>query len=644
MRILPAARLLLATTESKIAVTALIAIFSHLLIRLIGGDEFAATLPLLISLLTGGFLVIFDLLKKLIRFEFAADLIAGLAIISAVFLGEHLAANLVILMLTGGEALEKLAVRRASFALDALLSRMPSNAHRREGDEIRDVPLSDVRPGDHLTVFPHEICPVDGVVVEGQSRMDEAYLTGEPYVISKVKGSPVISGAVNGEGALTVRATSDASNSRYSRILSVVQETEKGRVRMRRLGDKLGAFYTPFAILVASMAWLLSGDSSRFLAVLVTATPCPLLIGIPVAVIGAVSLCAKRGIILRDASVLEHIQKCRCMILDKTGTLTYGRPSLTQIRLLSSRSEDEVLSLAGSLEQYSRHPLANALLDAVRHRELPLVPAGECREEPGRGLRGRVRDVEVEIIGRSHLSDAQRERLGHYPKESSLECMIVIDGELAALLSFHDAPRAESRSFIKHLLPFHNIDRVMIVSGDRESEVRRLADIVGVRTVHAGKSPEEKLAIVQQETARRMTLYVGDGINDAPALLAATVGIAMGTHNDVTTEAAGAVILEGSLTKVDELLHIGARMRRIALESAVGGIVLSIGAMIFAGFGLLTPVMGAVTQEAIDLFAVINALRAAIAPQVLSDADQGGRPELSEEVSGYTKPELRKVS
>lgn len=631
-------RLLLASTESKIAVTALGAISLHLLLRALSVEDFGSNIPLLISLLTGGAVVIWDLTKKLLRFEFAADLIAGLAIISALLLEEYLAANLVVLMLTGGEALEKLAVKRASFALDALLSRMPSVAHKREGDEIKDVPLSDVSPGDLLTVFPHEICPVDGVVVEGRSRMDEAYLTGEPYVISKVRGSPVISGAVNGEGALVVRATSDASNSRYSKILSVVQETEKGKVKMRRLGDTLGAYYTPFAILVASAAWLISGDSSRFLAVLVTATPCPLLIGIPVAVIGAVSLCAKRGIILRDASVLEHINKCRCMILDKTGTLTYGRPSLTQIRLVVGRSEDEVLTLVGSLEQYSRHPLSGALLDAARERQLKLTPAAECREEPGRGLRGRVGNREVEVIGRSHLTPVQRGRLEHYLKDSSLECIVVVDGEIAAVLSFHDAPRAESRSFIHHLLPYHKINRVMIVSGDREPEVRRLADIVGIQTVHAGKSPEEKLAIVHQETAKQMTLYVGDGINDAPALLAASVGIAMGTHNDVATEAAGAVILDGSLTKVDELLHIGSRMRRIALESAVGGIALSVAAMMFAGFGLLTPVMGAVAQEAIDLFAVINALRAAMAPQVLSDAHEGGLAELqTEEVESFSK-------
>jgi P-type E1-E2 ATPase len=374
----------------------------------------------------------------------------------------------------------------------------------------------------------------------------------------------------------------------------------------------LGAIYTPIAVAIALVAWIVTGDPVRFLAVLVVATPCPLLIAIPVAIIGAISLCARRAIIVRNAAVLEQVNQCRTAIFDKTGTLTYGEPNLTEMITAQGFAQNDVLRLTASLEVYSKHPLARAILRAAEKYRLHLEEASEVHEPPGEGLSGTVGQRRVSITGRSRLTGIT----GDVPPHTEgLECIVVIDGVYAATFRFRDAPRAEGVSFISHLKPRHSFDRVMIVSGDRQSEVRYLAEQVGITEMHA----EQKLALVHAETARAATLYVGDGINDAPAMMAATVGFAVGQSSDVTIEAAGAVAMENSLKKVDELMHISRRMRAIALQSAVGGMALSVIAMGFASFGFLTPVFGAITQEIIDVICVLNALRAAIPPRLLSD-------------------------
>jgi len=448
--------------------------------------------------------------------------------------------------------------------------------------------------------------------------MDESYLTGEPFMMPKAPGSEALSGAINGENALTLRASRLAVDSRYARIMAVMRDSEQRRPQLRRLGDQLGAWYTPLAMGVAVAAWLWSGDPVRFLAVLVVATPCPLLIGIPVAIIGSISLAAKRGIIIRDPAVLEHIGRCRTIILDKTGTLTYGKPALTERFVAGGVEAACVLQLLASLERYSKHPLARPILDAAEQEHLALIEATEVRERPGAGLEGRVAGKEVRVTGRRQ---AEMMGLGDVlpPSSTGLECVVVIDGRYAATYRFHDAPRADSRSFVAHLRPFHHIERILIVSGDRESEVRYLAEQVGIDEVYASRSPEEKVAITRDETARAPTLFIGDGINDAPALMTATVGFAFGSPSEITTEAAGAVILDTSLKRVDELFHLARRMRRIALQSAVGGMALSIVAMVVAFGGWLPPVGGAIVQEAIDLVAVVNALRAAVPGGELSD-------------------------
>ncbi len=614
-----------------IAVMAITMIALHLAMRLGGANGAVGTsllwsdLPLLFCLAAGGIPLVWELLTKISHGQFGADLLAGISIVTSVLLGEYLAGSLVVLMLSGGEALESYAVRSASAVLAALAKRVPSVAHRRVGSDVRDIALAEIAVGDLLVVFPHEISPVDGTVTEGHGVMDESFLTGEPYMMSKIVGSSVLSGAINGATALTMRADKLAADSRYAKIMQVMRASEQQRPRLRRLGDQLGAFYTPLAVALALAAWVASGEKLRFLAVLVVATPCPLLIAIPVAIIGSISLSARRGIIIKDPAVLEKIDTCRTAIFDKTGTLTYGEPRLTEVIPAAGHDSATVLQLVASLERYSKHPLASAILKAAEAQGTDLLEATAVSERPGEGLTGSVAGQHLQVTSRKKLL-AQRPDMAPDLAEAvgGMECAVLIDGRFAATMRFRDQPRADGASFIHHLRPNHHFTRVMIVSGDRESEVRYLAEQVGIEEVHASQSPEQKLEIVRRETARAPTAFLGDGINDAPALTAATVGVAFGQNSDITSEAAGAVIMDSSLQKVDELLHISRRLRSIALQSAVGGMALSAVGMLVAAAGYLPPVAGAIVQEVIDVLAVLNALRVALPPRSLSDYRAAG--------------------
>jgi P-type E1-E2 ATPase len=352
------------------------------------------------------------------------------------------------------------------------------------------------------------------------------------------------------------------------------------------------------------------------------ATPCPLLIGIPVTIISSISLAARRGIIIKNPAILETIGQCRTAIFDKTGTLTYGRPFLTALIPAANAKEEEIIALIASLERYSKHPLSSAIMKAAEKAAIGFLPVTNIAELPGQGLKGDVAGKRVQITSRKQILAQNPEVETLLPALSGgLECIVLIDDAYAATLQFRDEVRSDSLSFINHLRPNHLFEKVMLVSGDRESEVRYLAEKVGIKDVFFSQSPEQKLEIVRAETKKAKTVFLGDGINDAPSLTAAIIGIAFGQNSDITGEAAGAVILDSSLLKVDELFHIGKRMRKIALQSAVGGMLLSLIGMGFAGYGFLTPVMGAITQEIIDVLAVLNALRAAFPTKTLSDYD-----------------------
>ena len=602
-------------SHTWIALLSAVGILAHLGLRYLTpvGDE-ASGIPLFVAVAAGGIPLLWTLGRRLIHLEFGSDLLAGLSIVAAAITGQYLVGAIIVLMLSGGGALEAYATQRANSVLAALHKRTPRIAHRKTASGQLDVSLDEVRIGDVIVILPHEIVPVDGTVIEGHGRMDESYLTGEPFEISKAPGSAVLSGAINKDQLLAIEASKLPVDSRHAQIVRLLQQTEANRPRLRRLGDKLAAWYTPVAIVTALGAWWWSGDSLRFLAVVVIATPCPLLIAIPVAIIGAISLAAKRGIIIKNPAALEQIDNCHTLIFDKTGTLTYGKPVLTEVLCAEGFSRGDVLSKAASLEQYSKHPLAAAVLNAAREDGLALLEASSISEKPGAGLQGTVNGVNIQVTGR-----AQARGITLPEATTGLECLILFDGRLAAVLRFRDTPREESRPFIAHLGVRHGARRVVLLSGDREEEVRYLAGQVGIGEALFSKSPEEKVAFVAAAAEQEKTLFVGDGINDAPAMIMATVGIALGSNSDITSEAADAVVLDSSLEKTDELIHISRRMRRIALESAVGGMALSMVGMAFAAAGWLSPVAGAVAQEAIDMAAVLNALRVAFYYRRLAD-------------------------
>ncbi len=588
---------------------ALVAIAVHLLWQ-------QNNFPLWVVIAAGGVPLIIQIIVKMLKGNFGVDLLAAVALVSAVWLGEYLAATLVILMLAGGQALENYAMRRASAVLLALAARMPAKAHRKTGQHIAEIALSDIAINDYIVVYPHEICPVDGVVVEGHGSMDESYLTGEPYHVSKTPGVAVLSGAVNGEAVLTIQAEKLPQDSRYSKIMEVMAEAEQKRPRLRRLGDQIGAVFTPVALAIAVAAWFLTGDPLRFLSVLVIATPCPLLIAIPVSIISAISLAARRGIIIKDPAVLERLSTCRTAIFDKTGTLTYGQPELVEIITAGDFKRDDILQWAASMERYSKHPLATTIVKVADSEKLAVLAADHVSEKPGQGLTGTVAGQNITITHRKKMSGELLAQLP--PAQPGMECVVLVNGKVGGVFHFRDTPRADGRSFIMHLSPVHRFEKVMLLSGDRASEVEYLAGLMGIKETYASQSPEQKIAHVRAQTAAAPTLFMGDGINDAPALAVATVGIAFGQQS-VTAESAGAVIMDSTLAKVDELLHISERLRRIALQSAIGGMALSVIGMGFAAAGHITPVQGALLQEGIDALAILNALRMTWQPSIKAD-------------------------
>lgn len=574
-----------------------------------------------VGLVVCGLPLVWELLTLVRRGVFGADLLAGISIATAIALGEYAAGLIVVTMLSGGQRLEEYASGRASEALRALAARMPRIAHRRHPDgTTTDIGVDEIVAGDVLLLLPHEVVPADGVVLEGQTTMNEAYLTGEPWELQKAPGSTVISGARNGDRQVVLRAERPAADSRYAQIMRVMEQSEQNRPKIQRLADRLGAWYTPVALTVAASAWALSGEAVRFLAVLVVATPCPLLIAIPVALVGTISQAAKRSIIVRNPAVLERLDTCRTLVLDKTGTLTRGEPVVTAFSVAAGQDPHEALVALASLEMYSRHPLAGAVVTYARGKGAALLPVDRISEPPGAGLTGEVAGRTLQLTSRRRLLASVPAAASQLPPEAAgLEFVALRDGNYLATVQFRDLPRDESVAFIGHVGPKHALQRVRILSGDRQVEVDAVGEQLGITERLGGQSPADKVRAIQEEVARAPTIFVGDGINDGPALAVATVGVAFGRSNEVAVQAADVTLLEPSLARLDELFHLARRFRRIALQSAVGGMALSMVGMGFAAFGLLGPVAGALLQEGIDLASIGNALRTTRPPGQRTD-------------------------
>jgi heavy metal translocating P-type ATPase len=565
--------------------------------------------------------VVWRTLRGILAGWFAADLVAMLAIVTALLLREPLAGLIVVLMQTGGEALERYAQGRASEAVRELEAAAPRVAHRVQAGTVADVAAESVSVGDHLLLRPGELLACDAVVLEGRSHVDASRLTGEPRPVSARPGVRLLSGSLNVESPLTVRATAPASESQYARIVDLVRTAQESKSPLQRLADRYAIWFTPLTLMVCVAAYVLSRDPARVLAVLVVATPCPLILATPVAVVGGINRAARRGIIFRHGTALEHLGRTGTAVFDKTGTLTIGRPKVAGVLPVGPLDERELLRLAGGVEHGSGHLLARTLVQEAVARGI-VVPAGKhIIEAPGQGVQGEVdgRWVTVGgwsfVINRHPAAAAALRALQAQAPATGLRAYVAVDGEGAGVIEYADRLRPELTGFVPRLRRL-GISRLVLLSGDDQANASAVASAVGIDEAHGDLLPEEKVAYVQRLMKEgERVLMVGDGTNDAPALSTATVGIALAAGGGgISAEAADAVILADDPSRVAEAIEISRRTLRLARQSIWVGLGLSGAAMIVASFGYIPPVAGALLQEAIDVAVILNALRAAFPP------------------------------
>ncbi|MEO6201349.1 MAG: heavy metal translocating P-type ATPase [Cryobacterium sp.] len=548
--------------------------------------------------------------KALRRGSFGIDFLAITAIVATVLVGEYVATLIIVLMLSGGAALEDYAVNRAKRELNALLKRAPQIAHRlNRASEVEDVPAAEVRVGDVLLVRPAEIVPVDGDLVSDSAALDESSLTGESLPVDRRTGDPVLSGSINGQAAATLTATATAANSQYQQIIALVEEAAASRAPVVRLADRYAVPFTLVSLAIAGVAWALSGDPARFAEVLVVATPCPLLISAPVAFMGGMSRAARNGIIVKGGGVLETIARARTVVFDKTGTLTHGQPALTAVRPQKPFDERELLALAASAEQYSSHVLAQSVIAAARGLGLDLETTADAREVPANGVVARFGDREVSVGKLSFIADAAPDAAATTLDGGELAIYVAVDGRYAGSIVAGDRVRGNARETIAAFAALGVRDTVML-TGDARPTAEHVARQVGVAHVQADCLPGDKVDAVRA-ISRRPVIMVGDGVNDAPVLAAADVGIAMGAKGaTAASESADIVILLDDLSRTARAVAIGQDTVRIALQSIWLGIALSFGLMILAAFGFIPATAGALSQELVDLATILGALRA----------------------------------
>ena len=553
--------------------------------------------------------------RSVLRGHFATDVVAALAIATAIALRQPLAGLVVVLMQTGGEALERYAEGRASAAVRALEDAAPRTAHRLHEHGETEIAVDAIVVGDRLLVRPGDVVPCDGEVEEGESELDTARLTGEPVPRSVAPGSPLMSGMLNGSGALVMRASAVAGESQYARIVELVRSAEASKSPLQRLADRYAGWFTPITLATCAVVWFATGDAVRVLAVLVVATPCPLILATPIAIIGGINRAAARLIVVRNGAALERLSDAEVAVFDKTGTITEGRPRVSRVLVHDGMSSAMVLRLAAAVEQRAGHLLARSLVAAAREAEGHLPQPSQVQESPGRGVEGEVEGHTVIVGSRAHVL----ERLA-LPADavtpfddvtSTLRAFVAIDGELHGAIDFHDTIRPSAAPLVA-MLPSLGVRRVLLLSGDNARSARLIADAVGIAESEGDLLPEDKVrrvAELSQEVGR--VLMVGDGTNDAPALSRADVGIAMAGHGGgITAEAADVVILIDDLSRVGEAMHIAKETMAIARQSIAVGLGLSLVGMVAAAFGYLPPVAGALVQEGIDVAVILNALRA----------------------------------
>lgn len=554
--------------------------------------------------------------RRLLRGEIGVDVIAILAMAGALLLGQFLAGAIIAVMLTGGTALEQFAIARARRELSALISRAPRIAHRRQGDSFIDVPVEQISVGDLLVVKSGEVVPVDGIISAGTAVLDESSLTGESRPVTLELDMPVRSGGSNSGGPFELRVTATASGSTYAGIIRLVQAAEASKAPFVRLADRYAVAFLMLTVALAALAWILEGSPLRALAVLVVATPCPLILAAPAAIIAGVSRAARHGIIVKGGAPLETLARTRVLLLDKTGTVTSARPEVVAVETVGGVSSDELVRSAASIEQLSVHPYAPAILAEARNRKLSLEFPSKVHEQMGAGVSGDVDGRRIAVGQRDFVSPGApripelRSVELRTAADGSASAFVSIDGALAGVIVLHDPIRPEAPRALRSLRAA-GVRHIHLLTGDRPDVAELVGDVLGVDRVFAERAPEEKVDVVRLVRTEGVTAMVGDGINDAPALALADVGIAMGARGaTAASEAADVVLISDRFQGIADAIVIAQRTHRIALESVVVGMGLSLIAMGFAAAGFIPPIDGALLQEAIDVLVILNALRA----------------------------------
>lgn len=586
-----------------------------LIIQSLGGEEPARWIVTVFAAVVAAHQGI-HMVQSLLNKKWGLDVLAVTAIIATLLVGEYWASLIIVLMLTGGEALEDAAALRASRELTALLDRVPNTAHRMTAaGTLEDIPASAVSPGDRLVVRPSEIVPVDGELVTKSADLDESSLTGESLPVNRQAGEGILSGSINGSVALEMVATRRAEDSEYQHIVGLVQQAAASKAPLVRLADRYAIPFTALAYTIASIAWALSGDPVRFAEVLVVATPCPLLIAAPVAFMGGMSRAAKSGVVIKDAGTLERLSEIRTVAFDKTGTLTHGTPEVGDIVLAdTSRSADDLLLLVASAEQYSSHVLASAIVREARDRGLRLLEATHAREVATDGVSADIDGHTVHVGKRAFVSSVD-DNLAHdavTPGETVV--YVAVDMKFAGQIVLRDSLREEAASTLRSLSAL-GISRTVMLTGDQTATAETIAAELGITEVHSECLPGDKVSIVASLTPRRV-MMVGDGVNDAPVLAASDVGVALGARGSTAaSESADVVMLVDDLSRVSRAVDIGQSTIKIALQSIWLGIIISVGLMLLAAAGFLPAIVGALLQEIVDLVAILGALRAVSEPR-----------------------------
>jgi heavy metal translocating P-type ATPase len=595
-----------------LALLALVGVLGGIVLHVLGIDapahlSWAATTALLLVPLT------ISVARSLLRRDVGVDAIALVAMLGALALGEYLAGAVIALMLAGGNALEEVANRRARRELSLLVERAPRTALLRRDGRVDEVPVEDVVKGDVVVVRAGEVVPVDGLVVSEEAVVDESALTGEPLPATVPRGGQVQSGTASAGSAFELRALRPAAASAYAALVRLVQQAESERAPFVRMADRYAAFFLPLTALIAGAAWAVSGDPVRALAVFVVATPCPLILAAPIALMSGLSRAARAGVVVKGAGAIERLGKARTVLLDKTGTITLGHPVLADVASLDGLPPDETLRLAASLDRLSAHPLAAALVTGAEQRGLRLSLPESADETLGHGMEGVVDGHRV-LVGSARWLDAHGVTAGDQAVDgSAAKVYVAVDGSAAAVILLDDRLREDAGTLVPGLRAA-GIEHIALVTGDKRAVAERVAEELGIERVYAEQTPEQKLELVRALRAQpnlRNVVMVGDGVNDAPALALADVGIAMGTIGaTVSSETADAVILVDRVNRVADAVRIGRRALKIARQSVVLGLGASLVAMGFAAAGFLTPVAGALLQEGIDVAVILNALRA----------------------------------